>query len=58
MLILSWASLFVIFAIALWTRFSRPGLTETELLLMFWPRWLVLVIIAVTLLVVARRKGK
>ena len=46
MRVASWACVVAIFAIGIATRFGNPDMSETRLLVEFWPRWLASVALA------------
>lgn len=50
--IISWTLLGVFFLIMAGIRFNNPHLTETELLIDFWPAWLVLLAVALIMMMV------
>ena len=37
----AWASVAMVFAIGIATRLANPDMSETRLVLEFWPRWVV-----------------
>ena len=52
---LTWTGIGMIAAIVIGTRLLHPELTETQLLLAFWPRWLLIVTVAGAIAAMLRR---